>query len=261
LAGAVGVGSALATVTTGSDGTLDPTQAVTPQASTNYRLRHAATPFYAASTSPTVQERVGVRLTARSNHASMALGRTATISGQVVPAHTGQRIRLQHKQGWTWRTVQAKPLPATGRYHFGLRPQTTGTSGWRVYKASDTDHIGAISPTFRLVVYRAAITGIHADAAGDDRRNHNGEYALVRNTGAAAINLAGWKLDAGDRSQRFTLPSYPLKKGATVRIHTGHGTTRAGHLYLGSGRPIWNNDGDTATLIDPHNIAVSRYRY
>lgn len=30
--------------------------------------------------------------------------------------------------------------------------------------------------------------------------------------------------------------------------------------YLGSGRPIWNNDGDTATLIDPHNIVVSRYR-
>jgi hypothetical protein len=49
--------------------------------------------------------------------------------------------------------------------------------------------------------------------------------------------------------------------GATVRIHTGRGTTRAGHLYLGSGRPIWNNDGDTASLIDPLNIAVSRYRY
>jgi hypothetical protein len=28
---------------------------------------------------------------------------------------------------------------------------------------------------------------------------------LVRNTGAAAINLAGWKRDAGDRSQRFSL--------------------------------------------------------
>lgn len=248
-------------MTTGGDGTLDPTQAVTPHAYTDYRLRHAATPFYAGSSSPTVPVRVGVRLTARSNRTSMALGRTAAISGQVVPAHTGQRIRLQHKQGRNWRTVQAKTLPATDRYHFGLRPRATGTSWWRIYKASDTDHIGAISPTFRLVVYRAAITGIHADAAGDDRRNLNDEYALVRNTGAAAINLASWKLDAGDRSQRFSLASYVLKKGATVRIHTGRGTTKAGHLYLGSGRPIWNNDGDTATLIDPHNIAVSRYRY
>jgi 5-hydroxyisourate hydrolase-like protein (transthyretin family) len=253
--------TALATVTTASDGALDPSQAVTPQAHTDYRLRHPASPFYAASISPVVAVRVGVRLTARSNRTSMALGRTATISGQVTPAHRSQRIRLQHKQGRTWRTMQSKILPASGRYYFSLRPRATGTSWWRVYKASDTDHIGAISRSFRLVVSRAAITGIHADAAGDDRRNLNGEYALVRNTGAAAINLAGWKLDAGDRSQRFSLPSYPLKKGSTVRIHTGRGTTKEGHLYLGSGRPIWNNEGDTATLIDPHNIAVSRYRY
>jgi hypothetical protein len=34
----------------------------------------------------------------------------------------------------------------------------------------------------RLVVYQAAITAIHADAAGDDRGNLNGEYVLVRNT-------------------------------------------------------------------------------
>jgi hypothetical protein len=32
-------------------------------------------------------------------------------------------------------------------------------------------------------------------------------------------------------------------------------------LGLGSGRPIWNNDGDNATLIETHNIVVSRYRY
>ena len=157
--------------------------------------------------------------------------------------------------------MQAKTLPATGRYSFALRPRATGTSWWRIYKASDADHIGAISPTFRLVVYRAAIIGVRANAAGADRRNLNGEYMLVRNTGAAAVNLAGWKLDAGDRSQRFSLASYHLKKGATVRIHTGRGTTRAGHLFLGSGRPIWDNDGDTAALIDLHNIVVSRYRY
>jgi Lamin Tail Domain len=178
----------------------------------------------------------------------MALGRTATISGHVAPAHRGQQIRLQQKRGRTWHTAQKKTLPPSGRYYFSLRPRVTGISGWRIYKASDADHIGAISRTFRLVVYRAAITAVHADAAGDDRRNLNGEYAVVRNTGAAALSLAGWKLDAGDHSQRFALPSYPLKKGATVRIHTGRGTTKAGHLYLGSGRPIWNNDGDAATL-------------
>jgi hypothetical protein len=63
---------------------------------------------------------------------------------------------------WGLRTVQARTLPATGRYSFALRPRATGTSWRRIYKASD------------------------------DRRNLNGEYALVRNTGAAAVNLAGW---------------------------------------------------------------------
>ena len=85
--------TSLATVTTASGGTLDPTQAVTPQAHTDYRLLHPATPFYAASTSQAVRVRVGVRLTARRNRPSMALGRTATISGQVTPPHRGQPIR------------------------------------------------------------------------------------------------------------------------------------------------------------------------
>jgi fibronectin type III domain protein/lamin tail-like protein len=253
--------STLATATTAGDGTIDPAPQVAPQASTDYRLRHPATPFHAASTSSTASVRVGMLLTARLNRISMALGRTATIAGQVVPAQAGQRIRLQQKARRTWRTVQTRTLPGSGRFSFALRPRATGTTWWRIHQAGDTDHVGAVSQRFRLEVYRAAIGGILADAAGDDRRNLNGEYVLVRNTGAATINLGGWKLDAGDRSQRFALAGYRLRPRATVRIHTGHGTTRAGHLFLGSGRPIWNNDGDTGSLIDPHNLVVSRYRY
>jgi fibronectin type III domain protein len=118
----------LATVTTAGDGTLDPAFLVTPHAHTDYRLRHPATPFYGASTSEVATVLVGVRLTAQLNPTSIALGRTARIGGQVVPAHAGQGIRLQQKVGRTWRTVQAKPLPATGRFGFGLRPRITGAT-------------------------------------------------------------------------------------------------------------------------------------
>ena len=45
-----------------------------------------------------------------------------------------------------------------------------------------------------------------------------------------------------------------------MRIHTSRRTTKAGYLSLGSGRPIWNIGGDAATLIDPNNVTVSRYR-
>lgn len=111
------------------------------------------------------------------------------------------------------------------------------------------------------MVYRAAITGIHADAAGDDRRNLNGEYALVRNTGAVAINLVGWKLDAGDRSQRFSLASYTLKRGATVRIHTGRGDDQGWPPVPRVGSADLEQRRRHRHPHRPHNIAVSRYRY
>lgn len=65
-------------------------------------------------------------------------------------------------------------------------PDTTGTNWWRIHKAINVDHAGASSAPLRLVVQRAAITAVHADAAGDDRCNLNGEYVLVRNTGRTA---------------------------------------------------------------------------
>jgi len=71
--------SALTTVTTASDGTLDPNPQLTPQAHTEYRLRHPATPFYAASTSSTATVLVGVRLTTRHNRASMALAEAVNL--------------------------------------------------------------------------------------------------------------------------------------------------------------------------------------
>lgn len=43
------------------------------------------------------------------------------------------------------------------------------------------------------MVYRAAITAIHADAADDDHRNLNGEYALVGHTGRTTTNLGRWR--------------------------------------------------------------------
>jgi hypothetical protein len=103
--------------------------------------------------------KVGVRLTAHLNRTSMALGRTATVSGQLVPAHRGQQIQLQQQRGRTWHTAQKKTFLASGRYSFALRPGATGTSWWRVYKASDTDHIGAISQAFQLVSTGACILG------------------------------------------------------------------------------------------------------
>jgi hypothetical protein len=52
----------------------------------------------------------------------------ASIGGQVVPTHAGQPVRLQQKVGRTWRTVQTRSLPGSGRFGFALRPRATGTT-------------------------------------------------------------------------------------------------------------------------------------
>ena len=49
---------------------------------------------------------------------------------------------------------------------------------------------------------------------------------------------------------RFTFPAFSLCGGCSVRIHTGSGTNGAHNLYWGSANYIWNNTGDTATLVE-----------
>ena len=48
----------------------------------------------------------------------------------------------------------------------------------------------------------------------------------------------------------YTFPSFTLEAGDTVTLYTEEGNDSASELYWGSGRPIWNNDGDTASLYD-----------
>jgi hypothetical protein len=94
----------------------------------------------------------------------------------------------------------------------------------------------------------------------DVDRNRNGEYVLVRNTGAAASTRP-----VGSSMLAIVASVLPGQVHAEEGRHGADPyrtrATRAGHLYLGSGRPIWNNDGDTDSLIDPHNLTVSSYRY
>jgi hypothetical protein len=143
--------AALTARTTGAGGRIPAIQ-VRPLAHMHYRLRHAATPFQAASASGLGVVLVGMRISARFNAGRITVGTTTAIGGTVAPAHHGKFAQLQQKVGRTWRTVQRTRLASNGRYRFTLRPRTSGTTWWRVYKASDTDHLGVASSLSRLVV-------------------------------------------------------------------------------------------------------------
>lgn len=105
------------------------------------------------------------------------------------------------------------------------------------------------------------ITRIYFDPpASDTGSNINQEYLVIKNTGARAKALTGWRLR--DRAGHvYTFPTFRLRPGRVVRIHTGSGTNNRSDLYWGSGWYIWNNDGDRATLRRPSGTVADRCRY
>jgi hypothetical protein len=95
-------------------------------------------------------------------------------------------------------------------------------------------------------------------APSPERENLNMEWIEISNQGASDENMAGWKLEDG-QNHTYTFPDFILKAGSSARIHTGTGSDTSDDLYWNRNTPIWNNDGDTATLIDAAGNIASSY--
>ncbi|GGM37780.1 lamin tail domain-containing protein [Haloarcula argentinensis] len=105
------------------------------------------------------------------------------------------------------------------------------------------------------------IDRVHADAAGDDWDNLNDEYVVFRNAGAEPLDMGGWTV-SDEADHTYTVPDgFTLDPDETVTLHTGSGTDTDTDLYRGSERPIWNNGGDTVTVIDANNETVLERSY
>ena len=106
------------------------------------------------------------------------------------------------------------------------------------------------------------ITSVRADPPGDEREDPNGEYVRIACVAKEPASLAGYTLQ--DRfGHRYRFPSLTLHPGYTALVFSGEGTDaleEAGQarLYWRAGGPIWNNDGDEATLRDPAGTVVDR---
>ncbi len=106
-----------------------------------------------------------------------------------------------------------------------------------------------------------AVAEINADAAGDDRENLNDEYVTFENTGDAPLDLSGWQVREG-AGRTYTVPEgVTLDPGEQVTLHTGSGTDTTTDLYWGLDGPVWNNGGDTVTVIDSDGITVLEVSY
>ena len=105
------------------------------------------------------------------------------------------------------------------------------------------------------------LTEIHADAAGDDRTNLADEYVVLTNRGDSPVDLSGWVL-TDESGARYRFPDgVTLAPGDSVTVRTGSGTDTETDRYWGAGRPVWNNDGDTVTLLRPDGGVVTEVPY
>lgn len=133
------------------------------------------------------------------------------------------------------------------------RAQANGTGVWA---CADGPSLATDGGDRGLVVAR-----IHADAAGDDRENLADEYVVLANQGESTIDLSGWSV-SDDSGATYTFPEETeLTPGTELILRTGAGTDANGEFYWGSGRPVWNNDGDTVTVTAANGTVIARRTY
>ena len=94
-------------------------------------------------------------------------------------------------------------------------------------------------------------TKAYVNSPGSDTRTNtslNAEYVRIKNSSTTSTyTLTGYTIR--DKSAHiYKFPTFKLKPGASVTLHTGSGTNTGSHLYWRSRAYIWNNTGDTAYL-------------
>jgi hypothetical protein len=92
-------------------------------------------------------------------------------------------------------------------------------------------------------------------------RVESDEYAEIKNVGGTPVNLAGWRLNAGDPGQDFVFPGFILQPGQSCRVYTNEHHPETCGFSFGSGKAIWNNKGDCGYLYDATGALVSERCY
>jgi len=99
------------------------------------------------------------------------------------------------------------------------------------------------------------------DAPGNDNHNKVEEYVCFTNEGESPVDMSRWIL-RNKKGHTFTFPNFVLSPGASVRVHTGCGTnTRTDLYWCKRGGAVWNNKGDTVSLLDSQGNPIATYSY
>ena len=103
-----------------------------------------------------------------------------------------------------------------------------------------------------------AIPDVHPKET--DKKNLNSEFIVIENFGDTPIDLTGWTV-SDEANHRYLFPNYILQAKGKVTLRTGLGKNSLLELFWGSGKPIWNNDGDTIFIRDAEGNLILCYIY
>lgn len=142
--------SALASVTTASDGSFS--LIVRPTATSDYRVLLPASEAFQTATSNVAVVQVRVLVAGSLTSSSVRHGRSVALYGSVAPSRAGQLVALQRYYSGAWHTVASARLDGSSNYAFVITPATVGRLQYRVYKATEPEHLANASPTRVLSV-------------------------------------------------------------------------------------------------------------
>ena len=86
------------------------------------------------------------------------------------------------------------------------------------------------------------------------------EVVILRNEGDAPQNMSGWQLEDMQR-HIFSFPPFTLPAGGRVKVWTKAGQNTQTDLFWNFGRPVWNDDTDTATLKNEQGEVIDTFTY
>lgn len=99
------------------------------------------------------------------------------------------------------------------------------------------------------------------DAQGKTNAKLNAEYIVVANTTGKAIVLKGYKVRDSKAKHTYTFGAFTLGAKKSVTLHTGSGKNNSANVYWGQDNYVWNNDGDTAQLLNTKGQTVASCKY
>ena len=84
------------------------------------------------------------------------------------------------------------------------------------------------------------------------------EIVVLQNRGSEPIRLSGWVLHDEGRKHEYDLSVISLLSGQRVSILTGPDATPTTDAVVWKQQNVWNNDGDTAHLINPNQTLIDQ---